>query len=233
MGIPLIERAVTAYGGAERWNNSSRVELVSSASGLLFTLKWLKPFVNAKIIMDTHRPMARIEPVDQEGRIGILEGKEVRLEDAQGNVVESRPDANTYFPWGRHLLWWDNLDKTYFAGYAMWTYFTLPALLLDKNIKWRELSQTTLEAEFPAEYPAHSKFQYFHFDQATGLLTRTDYTAEAIFPMAKAAHKILEHKTWDGITYTSKRRVTPMLPGGFVSFGPTLVYIEVDSFKLI
>ena len=43
----------------------------------------------------------------------------MRLENADGSVIEVRQDARRLFPYGRRLFAWDALDLTYFLGYAI------------------------------------------------------------------------------------------------------------------
>ena len=123
----------------------------------------------------------------------------------------------------------------YFLGYAVWNYFTLPALLLRDDITWRELSGTILEARFPPELPTHCAVQQFHFDPSTHLLHEYDYTADTFGGWAVAAHMITEHQTSDGVTFTSKRRVKPRDPVkkiGPLPF-PLLIWADIHEHRLV
>ena len=173
-----------------------------------------------------------MRPIDRRGNVGVLEGHTVRIEDARGDVVASRSDPRSQFPYRRRLFWWDCLDFIYFAGYAFWNYLTLPALLLRDDIDWTEVREGTLKARFPPHLPTHCEVQRFHFDPATGLLRQHDYTAEVFGGWARAAHVILEHGNREGLPFPSKRRVTPRGPGGRPLPGPVLVWIEVQSWEL-
>jgi len=231
---PTAKRAVEAYGGEERWRSATAVEVTMSAGGLAFLMKWRRPFRRVRLRAEIAQPRARLQPVDgRRGHTGVLDGDSVRLEDADGRVVASRDDPRAGFPYGRRLLWWDTLDHTYFAAYAAWNYFTLPALLLRDDIDWSEPAEGVLEGAFPPNLPTHCARQRFHFDPATGLLRQHDYTAEVFGNWAKAAHVVLEHATWEGISYPSRRRVTPRRPDGRPRRGPVLVWIDVHEWRIV
>jgi hypothetical protein len=226
------ERAVAAYGGADLWKSAVAINATPSARGLAFRLKWQKPFQRAKARFEIAGPKARIQPIDSEGNTGVLNGHDVAIEGKDGAIMESRPAARQYFPNGRRLLWWDRLDQTYFACYALWNYSTLPALLLREDIFWTEESDGVLDARFPAHLPTHSERQRFRFDTTTGLLVQHDYVAEVLGGWAKASMAVLEHRLWNGIPYVSRRRGTPTGPRGQPRKGPVMVEIEVHEWRL-
>jgi hypothetical protein len=182
--------------------------------------------------VDLPEPRALLRPIDRRGRIGVLDGLDVRLEDDSGHVLEERKDARTHFPGGRRLLYWDALDLTYFLGYAFWGYFALPPLLFRDDIEWREIREGILEARFPSTLPRHSEIQRFYFDQS-GLLTRNDYVAEVFSAQAKAANMVLAHGEWNGIPFPSHRRVTPRIKDDQVMGWPKMVGIKVEDWRLV
>lgn len=227
------QNAIESYGGQQLWSEAIRLEAVFSAKGLAFTLKRRPHLKRAKIIMDIARPYSRITPIGKHSEItGVLDGDDVCLENAAGEVIQTRKNARQYFPGGRRIFFWDDLDMAYFANYAMWNYLTLPSLLARDDIEWRELEPGRLEAVFPPVIPTHSRIQRFRFDRDTGLLLQHDYTADIISRLAKAAHVVLEHAESDGLRFTSKRRVTPRSAKGKPRRGPTLIAIELHGFRL-
>jgi hypothetical protein len=228
------QKAIEVYGGQQRWSATDRLEAQFSARGLAFALKRRPPFKRVKLAMDVGRPHSRITPIGKDPDItGVLDGPDVFLENAAGEVVAERINARRFFPGGKRLFFWDDLDMAYFANYAMWNYLALPALMLRHDIDWQELEPGLLEAIFPPELPTHSRLQRFRFDEDTGLLIQHDYTADIISRLAAAAHVVLAHAESDGICYTSKRRVTPRSGTGKPRRGPTLIAIDVHDFRLI
>lgn len=230
----LLQQALAAYGGQVVWSQAHYIEAEVSTQGLAFILKRRPYFNHARLVMDVTRPVCRITPVGkQAGVSGVLEGTDVRLEDAQGNILTHRENARSHFTWGRRLLYWDDLDMAYFANYAFWNYFTLPALLMNLTIVWEEQPGNVLKATFPDSIPTHSTVQYFHFDAASGLLSQHDYTARIISRFANAANVVLAHGNSNGIPFTAKRRVTPAVGGGKYLPAPVLIDIDVHAFRLL
>jgi hypothetical protein len=231
--IPLCERVLGAYGGAERWQSAAAVEAVVSSGGLAFRLKWQPKLRAVRVRAEVADPRVRLEPIGGDGCVGVLFGHDVQLEDRSGEVLQKRFKARQYFPSGRRLLWWDALDQVYFAGSALWNYLTFPALLMRDDVRWLEKRGTTLAACFRSHLPTHCPLQFFHFDPATFLLKQHDYTAEVFGPWAKSAHVVLAHDSWQGVPYPCKRRVTPRHHSGRPWRWPVLVWIEVHDWRLV
>ena len=173
-----------------------------------------------------------MEPWGRRDRTAVLQGGSVHVESG-GNVLSLRENARQYFPGGRRTFRWDDLDQVYFAGYAAWNYLVFPALLLRDDVGWRQVSDSTLEATFPAALPTHSAVQQFHFDSDTGLLRQHDYTAEVFGGWARAANVALAHGGSDGVPYPSRRRVTPRKSDGRPRGFPLLVGIEIADWRLV
>ncbi|MBM3163635.1 MAG: hypothetical protein FJZ79_10110 [Chlorobi bacterium] len=228
------ERAVAAYGGAGLWRNASTLHAEVSARGLAFILKRRPFFSHVRIVESVHKPFSALTPIGRNpGVTGVLDGHDVRLEDENGRVVSERRSARDHFRIGRRLLWWDDLDMSYFANYASWNYFTLPALLMHEGIAWTELEPGLLEARFPDTLPTHSRMQRFRFDCTTGLLLQHDYTAEIISPLARASNVVLQHtRNSAGLLYPSVRRVTPRGPKGRALGGPVLIHLDIHDYRL-
>ncbi|MBX7057838.1 MAG: hypothetical protein K1X75_07210 [Leptospirales bacterium] len=230
---PTAERALQAYGGEKMWRQAKFLEAEVSTGGLLFLLKRRPVFRHARLLLSVQRPEVWLRPIDRKEQLsGVLSGGDVRLEDASGETVDSRKDARRFFPYGRRLLYWDDLDLAYFAGYAFWNYLTFPNLLLNSSISWAESAPGILDAEFPDSIPTHSRRQRFFFDTKSGLLQQHNYVAEVVSPLASAAHCILEHQTQDGLCFPSRRAVTPAAGNGQPRKRPLLVSIEVHGLKL-
>jgi hypothetical protein len=231
----LADRMLAAYGGEDRWRSATAIEARLAIGGLLF--RWKRrgegKWPSVQVRVEAAEPRTRFDPIDKAGNVAVLEGHTVRIERPDGTVVEERVHARPN-PYGGNLLSWDVVDIGYFVGYAMWNYLALPALLLRDDIQWREASADTLEARFPPELPTHSEVQKFHLDSSSGLLRQHDYTAEPFGGFAKAAHMIREHRSFDGLTTASKRRVMPRDPvkGGPLPF-PLLIWADIHEYRLV
>ena len=230
--LATARRALDAYGGESFWRQARCIRATVSASGLAFVLKGQRPFHRIAVECDVREPFARLTPLDAAGSSGILRGGDALLENARGRLIGRRENARTYFPWGRRLFWWDSLDQTYFAGYALWNYLVFPALLLREDIRWQEAGPNRLLAEFPAHIPTHSPVQEFLFDPSSGLLRQHNYTAEVMGAWARAANVIIKHDARNGIPYPSHRCVTPRKKDGSPSGGPVLIDLIIHDWEV-
>jgi hypothetical protein len=227
------QKAIEAYGGIELWQKTKYMEADVSVTGFAFTLKRRPFFEHAKIFMEVGKPFSRLTPIGKDKNItGILDGNDVRLENPDGKVVAERKNARNYFPFGRRLFYWDDMDMSYFANYAFWNYFTFPNLLMNENIVWTEKEAGILEAVFPDSIPTHNKTQEFYTDKTTGKLIQHNYTVDIISKLARVAHCVAEHSEVNGHCYPSSRRVTPRSGKGNVMKKPVMIDIKVHDFRL-
>ncbi len=224
--------AIKAYGGVDLWTRSVRIKAKVSVKGLALTLKGRKPLVNVSVDLSIDKPQCEIQPIGKQNLKALFDTDRVSLTDHKGVLLKERNDCRSYFPFGRRLFKWDDIDMAYFASYAFWNYFTLPRLLMDARIYWKELELGVLEAVFPDDIPTHNKIQRFYFDKETGLLLRHDYVVEVIAKAATPANVVLKHKIMSGIPVACKRLVTPRTASGKVLSKPVLLDITVHEFHI-
>ena len=230
---PTATRALKAYGGEAAWKAATAAESTVTVGGLLFQLKGIIIPSHARITVDVQRPHTVIDPVDDSGDIGVLDGFSVTIMAPGGAVLEQRADAREHLQNASLTTKWDRLNLLYFLGYAFWGYYTLPYQLTRTDIEWTELSDGVLQADYGTGLPVHSRIQRFWFDTGTGLLRRNDYTPVAATPTARVAHVVFEHGVSNGIPFTSKRRVkTSLQQYGWVLPAPDFITIDVESWRL-
>jgi hypothetical protein len=209
------------------------VESTATVGGLLFQIKGVNIPPHATFTIDVKHPHTVINPVDDAGDIGVLDGFTLTIKSPSGQIVDQRSDAREHLQNASLSTKWDRLNLLYFLGYAFWSYNTLPYQLTRPDISWTELQDGELQAEYGPNLPAHSRIQRFWFDQQTGLLRRNDYTPVAASPDARAANVVFEHAVSNGIPYPSKRRVKASLQQyGWVLPFPDLVTIDVEKWQL-
>jgi hypothetical protein len=191
------------------------------------------------LTVSTEEQHAVFEPFRRDGSRGVYDGDAVRIESADGELVEEQDDPRHEFFGLSGLsknLHWSDLDALYFSGYAMWNYLNTPFLferpgfevdegepLEDDGAVWRRL-----DVRFPPGLHTHCAEQTFYFDEA-GLLRRHDYEPDVVSRRAHAAHFCDEHREFGGIIFPTRRRVVPKSPTGHPMAGPTIVSIDVDS----
>ena len=230
---PTAARAVKAYGGEAVWKDATTVESTVTVGGLLFQLKGAGIPPHAKITVDVRRPHTVIDPVDDSGDTGVLDGFSVMIVAPSGKVLEQRADAREHLQNASISTKWDRLNLVYFLGYAFWGYYTLPYQLLRSDIEWTELHDGLLQADYGTNLPVHSRIQRFWFDKNSGLLRRNDYTPVAAARDARAANVVFEHGVSNDIPYTSKRRVKISLGQyGWVLPFPDFITIDVERWQL-
>ncbi len=231
--LPLAERVVEAYGGADRWKAATSIQATVNARGFAFFAKLRGGVRDLHVEASLEGPHVVSWSRGRPDLRRTFDGRSVEITDGVGNITAQRHEPRNGFPYGRRLFYWDRLDEVYFSSYALWNYLTLPALLMRDDIEWSDPSETSLEAQFPPDLPTHSPVQRFHFDRETALLRQHDYTAEVFGGWAKAANVVLEHSTWEAVPYPSHRRVTPRKADGAPRPFPTLVDIRIRDWRLV
>ncbi len=199
----LLDEAITAHGGMERWRELKRIKLNLRCGGIAMALKG-RPGVLGELAasVDTRRPHVQFD------RLGTFDG------------VDGRPPRIA-----RRLRWTDR-DVLHFTGYALWNYITAPFMLANDDVTVEELAGRRFRVTFPPDLPTHSRSQTVHLGP-DGRITRIDYTAEVFGPWARAAHHCLVHERIDGLLFATRRLVVPRgLPG------PPLVTISIDDITL-
>jgi hypothetical protein len=231
---PALQRILDAHGGLRYWQTLSAVEVELSAWGFLFGAKHIRPLRHAVVVVDTDAPRAVIKDFPEPGCTAALLGNHrVEIRDESGAVLRYRDNPRRAFRHPRRLLYWDELDFTYFCGYAMWCYLTVPFAFLSNGVRVSGCEQdadgaVTLTVDFADYLPAHSPTQKFSFDP-TGRLVRHDYTAEVVGRWARAAHLCDDYRRFGELWMPTRRRVYPRGPFGRPLPGPTLVAIDIHD----
>ena len=221
----VIQRAIDAHGGADRWAAATSVEVRFDARGLLFTLKRRPRQTNASARVTLGSD--QLVEVDMgPTRVGVLSGPDVEVRDPEGNVLERREHARQAFGDLKHWLGWDDLDFTYFAGAAWWTYLLGPIAWLRDDVDATVVDDRTVDVTYGDHISTHSPHQRFHLDDA-GRIVRHDYTAIVVSRLARANHMCTEHRDFDGVWVPTRRRVHPARAPW-----PDLVALDIHDFSL-
>lgn len=229
----LLEETLAAHGGAERFEAGREVVVGATSGGLAFASKGQrKAFRGVEGRVATSGQRTVFDPYPGPGMRGVFDAGTVRIETAEGETVDERPNARAAFGGLRHALWWDRLDILYFGGYALWTYVSLPFVLARPGYEVEELDGRRLRVTFPPSVETHSRTQTIHVDR-DGLISRLDYTAEPIGRFARAANHVLENTRFDGLVTGTRRRVYPTRRNGKSLSRPLLVWIELAEPRLV
>jgi hypothetical protein len=240
--VSLLDEVLEAHGGRERWAGARRVRARIRSGGLLPQTRARQLLGGALLEIGIGEPRGSAIADADPGHRAVFDHGEVRIETLDGEVLESRRDPRAMF-FGRSGLRrnvrWDDLDATYFAGYAWWNYLNHPYLLTHEGMRvrelatWRQDDETwrRLEARFPAGLDTHSPLQVFYYDRELRL-RRHDYTADVIGGLARAAHLCADHAEVGGLLFPTRRRVMPRGPGNRPLPFPTLVALHLSEIEV-
>lgn len=234
----LLDRAIEAHGGLERWHQLSRLTARIAVGGGMWALKgWPGVLADASVAIDTRRMRTEYRPFVKPDQKAVFEPGRTALVAANGAVLDARGSPRQGF--AGHTLGtpWDVQQLIYFAGYAMWTYLATPFLFKQPGFKteevapWRENGETWrgLKVRFPDEVPSHSPEQTFYFD-ANGLLRRHDYSVD-IMGGTSSANYASEHRSFGGLVFPTRRRVYAKAADGKPMLERVAVAIDIQDIE--
>jgi hypothetical protein len=224
----LLDLAIAAHGGMDRFRELRTLRVAFSAGGLVFAAKGKRRALSdVEGLVDLSRPRTTVFPYPGPGRRGEFEAERVWIESDRGELLSERRHPRAAFARVRQRIWWDHLDVLYFIGYALWNYMSVPFLFVEPGFAVEEIEPWTegeevwrrLRVVFPEAVPTHSPRQVFYFD-ARGLLRREDYTADIVSSRGRSAHYCFDHKAFSGLVIPRGDELFPAGQVGAPSPGP-------------
>jgi hypothetical protein len=215
----------------------TRITATVSSGGVLWASRGhLGAFDDVTVTIEAHTQSCSMARLTGPDRRGVFTPDRVAIESASGQLLEERHNPRASFDRSIDTPW-DDLHIAYLAGYAMWTYLTVPFLLAQPGFLAEELnpweengeSRRRLRVKFPSHIASHSSEQVFHFD-LDGLLRRHDYTPEVLIGDSAhpaVAHYANDHKPYGGISFPTQRRAVALHPDGTTVPEPVLVAIDI------
>jgi hypothetical protein len=226
----LVERIVGAHGGLERWRGVTSVDLRLSSGGLAFAAKGQPRAL--------HDVVASVATAGQsvELRGPSPQPWHLRFGPTGTSGARALPDQLTALRRGRRRIRWSVDDVGAFAAAALWTYVQVPFVLTDTGVEVATLGSWSKEGEnwlrlaitFPAHVATHCRRQVVYVD-GDYRLRRHDYTALAFGRWARAAQYLSKYRHFDGLSFATRRRVYPRLPGGRPARFLPLVWIDLHE----
>jgi hypothetical protein len=209
----LLDLAVKAHGGLERWNKVTSVKLAASITGAIWFVK-NKGDSLKNVIMTVETKTERLT-MDFPGldKRSIFEPARIVIEKTDGTLIEVRDDPEKSFVGQQRETPWDDIHVAYFAGEALWTYLNTPFLYTHAGFVTEEIASIQVEGEtwrrlkvtFPDTVKSHTREQISCFGP-DGLLRRHDYTVD-ILGGATGLNYASEYRNVDGIIIPTKRRI--------------------------
>jgi hypothetical protein len=229
----VVDDAVKAHGGRDRWLAVTSVSAPVSMGGTLWSDKGHHgAFADAAVFIDPHRQHVEFRGFGYRRLRTWFEPGLVSVRTEDGTEIDRRRDPRVSFPQGAAAAW-DNIQVVYFASYAIWNYLTLPYLLTAPEVTTAEIepwsaadsSWRRARADFArATVETHNRLQYYNFD-SDNLLVRHDYDAD-VLGGAPASNEAADYKEFSGLLFPTRRRVTARGADGAAGIGPILVSID-------
>ncbi|MDW5265519.1 MULTISPECIES: hypothetical protein [Acidobacteriaceae] len=234
--IELLNLALDANGGLDRWRKVTRLDVRLRLSGSLFELKGYPDGLrDVHVIIDPIAPSVELVPFPRNGTRGLFVPSQVWLQSDDGKRNDELLDPKHAYDGHIRSTPWNDLQFLYFIAYAFWNYFTMPFFLMNSGIVCTEGAEhiesgeiwRSIKAEFPADIDTHSKEQTFYFDNK-GFLQRHDYFTDVA--KGTVAHYCHDYRCFDGFWFPTRRRVVSRRDDGTtVLSGSSTVLIDIDS----
>lgn len=235
---PLVQRAIDAHGGLDRWNAVTMLGVRFSIGGYLYTLKGHPDGLHdATMYADAKIPRVAVSPFRTAATSAHFTPERVWIQDGDGNVRAERDSPRGSFAGHALSTPWDDLQFLYFTSYALWNYLTTPFLFARPGFIFRDLEPVVENGEtwnrlavvFPPDVPTHCAEQIFYFNEK-GLLMRVDYVTEVAGGVA--AHYCYDHTAFGGIVFPTLRRVVPRVPEPKLN-GRSAVLLQLHDVTLL
>jgi hypothetical protein len=228
----LLELALSAHGGLERWERIKSIDVSLIISGQLLEVKGFPEHQHTKVTIDTDQPRTVMEPYSQENARGIYTPDRVWVESSDDGreITELREPRSSFTGHVRDTKW-SQLQRLYFLGYAMWNYLATPFIFVGEGFETEELEPhdedgqqwRCLQVRYPKSIPTHCNTQQFYFDSG-GILKRMDYTTDVLGGVA--SHYLYDPKNYAGLVVPTRRRVVQRTPAGPRLTGITAVFLD-------
>src|SRR5271155_1383108 len=234
----LLNLAVKAHGGLERWNKVKAIRFAASITGGIWYVKGKGDFLkNVILTVETRKEHLIVDFPGQDKR-AIFQPNRIVIETVEGRLMEARDNPEKSFEGQQRETPWDDIHVTYFVGEALWTYLNTPFLYTQEGFDAEEISSIQVEGEtwrrlkvtFPDTVKSHTREQISCFGP-DGLLRRHDYTVD-ILGGATGLNYASDYRDVDGIIVPTKRRVYAYEGDYQVVKEPLLVAIDMGKITL-
>lgn len=183
----LLESALTAHGGLDRWNTIKSITVSASITGAFWSVKQQGDTLkNVRFEVETTRQRLTMDFPGQDKRT-VFEPGRVELQHADGRLIMARDDPEKSFEGQQFETPWDDLHLAYFTGEALWTYLNTPFAYAGSGFATEEIDRVEADGEtwrclkvtFPERIKTHSREQIFCFGP-DGLLRRHDFAIDLL-----------------------------------------------------
>jgi hypothetical protein len=235
----LLDLAVRAHGGLDRWNRVKAIRVAASITGAIWFVKGKGDVLKSVVLTaETRNERVTVDFPGQDKR-AVFEPNRIVIEQIDGTLIEARDNPERSFEGQKSDTPWDDIQVAYFVGEALWTYLNTPFLYTHDGFTTREIppiqvgeeTWRRLKITFPDTVKSHSKEQISCFGP-DGLLRRHDYTVD-ILGGATGLNYASDYRDVDGILVPTKRRVYAYEGNYRLVKEPLLVAIDMSEITLL
>ncbi len=209
----LLDFAVQAHGGMERWRQLGSIRVAASITGAIWFVKGQGDALKDVVLTVDTRAERVVIDFPGQNRRAIFTPSRIVIETADGTVIAAREDPEASFVGQQRETPWDDIHVIYFVGEALWTYLNTPFLYTRDGFATEEISPIEVDGEtwrrlqvtFPDDVKSHTRTQISCFGP-DGLLRRHDYTVD-ILGGATGLNYASAYREVDGIIIPTKRRI--------------------------
>ena len=229
----LLENALTAHGGLERWSQVTSITVDASITGAVWHVKNQGDALkDVRFEVDTTRERLGLDFLGQDRR-SIFEPNRVEIRHVDGGLIAARDDPERSFDGHQLETPWDDLHLGYFVGEALWTYLNTPFLYTWPGFATEEIESIGVNGEtwrrlkvsFPDDIKTHTREQISCFGP-DGLLRRHDFTID-VNGGAPAMLYAADYRNIDGIVIPTTRRAwldqDQLMPAVAIDMGEIII----------
>jgi hypothetical protein len=229
---PLLESAVAAHGGLDRWNQITSITIDASITGAFWAVKGKGDALrDVRFEVDTTRERLTMDFPGEDKR-SVYEPGRVVLQHSDGTLIDARDNPERSFDGHQFETPWDDIHLAYFTGEALWTYLTMPFLATWPGFVTEEIAPIEaggetwrrLKVTFPDHIETHSREQVFCFGP-DGLLRRHDFAIDILGGVPSQLNAT-GYRDVDGIIIPATRRAYAPEGDG------QLVMVAIDMDKI-
>jgi hypothetical protein len=236
--MTLLDNALKACGGLERWNRFDRFEAHVSMGGSYLASKVDATNLKEIVVSGNTRFQAAevVGMLDRSGR-GLCRANWVGIENHSGLIAAQQSVTPEDFAKLGSRAHWTELDVVYYCGISIWNFINCPFLLAESGFKIGEIAPLDADGEvwrrlhvtFPDRIATEACEQILYFD-FRNRHRRTDYLCSALTANT-VAHFLGAHQDFSEIVIPTLRRSRFVDRDGFIS--QEGVPFDIEIFDLI
>ena len=118
----LLDLAVKAHGGLDRWNKVNAIKVAAPITGAIWFVKGKGDVLkNVVLTAQTRNERVLVDFPAQDKR-AVFEPNQIVIEKVDGTLIKARDNPEKSFEGQQRETPWDDIQVVYFVGEALWTY---------------------------------------------------------------------------------------------------------------